>query len=87
MAKIADVQRLICPKGNTVHNAVRLHVLPNNRQEVVRVCGGDNRGVDLPAPLQQPEDEFAPVLRWTPMISAAARAVASATDNFRRAPS
>ena len=22
------------------------------------MCGGDNRGIDLPAPLQQPEDDF-----------------------------
>lgn len=68
MMKIADVQRIISPKGIGVHDAVRLHMLPDNRQEAVRVRGRDNRGVDLPAPLQQPENhDFA---RGAPPASA-----------------
>ena len=56
MMKITDVQRIIGAEGISVHDAVRLHVLADNRQEVVRVRGGDKRGIDLPTPLQQPEN-------------------------------
>ena len=57
MVELTDVQRIVSPKGLGVHDAVRLHVLPDNRPEIGRVGGRDHRGVDLPAPLQQPEDD------------------------------
>ena len=56
MVKITDVPRIISPKGIRVHDAVRLHVLPNNGQAAVRVSSEDNPGVDFTLSLQQTKD-------------------------------